>query len=111
MHFAHDAEGDLLAEIEDVHESVLDRRPVIEHQQEARERQHEKKKERHASRAPGVAHLDARLPRLDRMEMQHDVAEHREDALAIGVRDADPEDRLPELARDDLLLNLTPTHV
>src|SRR5262249_4018145 len=107
---AHDPEGDLLAQVEDVHEGVLDRRPVIEHQEQAGEGQDQEEEERHAAGAPRVAHLDAGLSRLDGMEVEDDVAEHREDALAVRVGDAHPEDRLPELARDDLLLYLTPTH-
>jgi hypothetical protein len=38
------------------------------------------------------------------VQVQDDVAQHREDALPVRVGDADPEERPPELARDDLLL-------
>src|SRR5688500_2455217 len=108
VHFPHDAEGDLLSQVEDVDERVLDGGAVIEHEEETREGQDEEEEERDPARAPRVAHLDAGLARLDGVQVEHHVAEHREHALAVRVRDADPEDGLPELALDDGLLKPVP---
>src|SRR6202040_3748495 len=71
--------------------------------------QDQEEKEGDAPRAPGVAHLDARLSSLDRVQVQHHVAQHGEDTLAVRVGDADAKDRLPKLTRDDRLLPLAPT--
>jgi hypothetical protein len=40
------------------------------------------------------------------MQMEDQRAEDGEDALAVGVGDADPEDRLPDLGVDDAFLEL-----
>jgi hypothetical protein len=42
------------------------------------------------------------------VKVEHDVPEHCENALAVRVRDADPEDGPPELALHDRLLKPVP---
>ena len=97
VHLAHDAERHVLAQPDDVGVGVLERRPVIEHQQQAGERQREKQKETQPAHAPRVAKLHARFPDSHRVQMQKNVRQHHEHAVAIGVRPLVPEDRRPHL--------------
>src|SRR5262249_19235054 len=53
-----------------------------------------------------VAHPDAGLLHLDRVEVEDHVAEHGEGPLAVVGRDAHPEDGLPDLALGDALLEV-----
>ena len=97
MHLAHDAERHVLAQADDVGVGVFERRPVVEHQQQAGEREHEEEEEAQPAHAPRVAQLDARLADPHRVQVQEDVRQHDEHAVAIGVRPVVPEDRLPDL--------------
>mgnify|MGYP003694500531 CR=1 FL=1 len=57
----------------------------------------EEQEEAQPAHAPRVAQLDARLPDPHRVQMQEDVRQHDEHAVAIGVRPVVPEDRRPDL--------------
>ena len=41
MDFTHDSKRDLLPQISNIHVRVFERRPIVEHQQQSREREHE----------------------------------------------------------------------
>ncbi len=106
VELAHDAERGRLAQVHDVDVGVLDRGPVVEHQQQPGDGLDQEQEERRASHAPGVAHPDARLLDLHRVQVEDHVAEHRQRALAVVGGDADPEDRLPHLRLGGSLLQL-----
>jgi hypothetical protein len=97
VHLAHDPQGHMLAKPDDVAVGVFERRPVVEHQQQAGKGEHEEQEEAHASHAPRVTELDARLPDPHRVQMQKDVRQHDEHAIAVGIRPVVPEDRRPDL--------------
>ena len=61
------------------------RRVVIEHQQHAGEGQHDEEIKRDSAHAPGVAVADRVAIDLGRMQMQENVGEHAQRAIARRV--------------------------
>ena len=57
----------------------------------------EEQEEGQPAHAPGVAQLDARLPDPHRVQVQEDVRQHDEHAVAVAVGPAVAEDRRPDL--------------
>jgi hypothetical protein len=81
----------------------LDGRPIVEHQQRARDRFDDKQEERQAAHAPGVAERDPVFGDRDRMQVQDKVGQHDRHAVAAVPRRRMPKDALPELRAADSL--------
>src|SRR6516162_546933 len=92
MYLAHDSERNLFPQVADIDVRIFQGRAVVEHQEQARERQYKEKKECDSTHAPRVAHADTRLSNLHRMQVKKDAAEHHEHAFAVRVRHAHAED-------------------
>src|SRR5436189_5617244 len=103
MYFTHDSERDLFAKIADVDVCVLQRRAVIEHEQQARERENEKQKKCDAAHAPRVAHAYPGFADLYRVQVKKNAAQHHEHAFAVRVRYTDAEDGSIDLTILDVL--------
>jgi hypothetical protein len=104
VHFAHDPERRLFAQVHDVCKCIFDGRPVIKHQQQPGHRLDQEKEEGRSSHAPRVAHAHAGAADFDGMQMENERAEDREDPFAVRVGDADPENGFPDLRIDDAFL-------
>ena len=104
MHFAHDPERCLFAQIHDVGKGIFDRRPVIKHQQQAGHGFDEEEEERRPAHAPGVTHAHAGAADFDGMQVENERAQDRKDSFAVRIGDADPENGFPDLRIDDAFL-------
>src|SRR4051812_3401253 len=87
----------MLAKAHDVVVGVLERRPVIKHQEQASERQHQKQKKAQSTHAPGVTELHAGLSDPHRVQMQKDVREHDQHTVSVRVRPLVSKHRRPDL--------------
>src|SRR4030095_8597911 len=92
VNFAHDAERHLLAGVDTVDVRVVQRRTVVEHQEQPREGEDEEQEERNPPHAPGVTHADTGLANLHRMKVKENASEHYEHPLAVRIGHADAED-------------------
>ena len=94
MHLAHDAERHVLAQSNDVGDAVLDGRPVIEHEQQAGERERQEEKEAEPAHAPCVAKLHAGLAIRTGCRCRNIFDSITSTRVAIGVRTVVAEDSL-----------------
>ena len=98
MHVAQEfPEGDVVLQVENVTESLRLGGVVVEHQQDAGEAQHQKKVEGDAAHAPGVVVADGVAVDLSRVEVEENVGQHTERAVAGLVVVLDAEDGAEEL--------------
>ena len=101
MQLPQDAEARHVAEGEDVVVGPFQGGPVIEHQQHAGDRLHQKQEERHSAHAPREGEGNALL--LDRhgMEVKKEIGEHHHDPIPPVKRHRMTEDALPNLGVAD----------
>ncbi len=97
MDLADDPERDHVAQVEHVVIRPLDRRPVVEHQQQAGKRLDQEQQKRNAAHAPAKARPQGVL--LDRrgVQVQQEIADHHPDAALPVRRRGVAEDAFPEL--------------
>ena len=105
VQFAKHAERRHIAQGEDVVVSVLQRRPVIEHEEHAGDCFHQEEKERNAAHAPGVAQGNAALAHRHGMQVQENIGQHHHDAVATVARRGVAEDAFPNLRIPDEITN------
>jgi hypothetical protein len=88
VNFPQNPERHVGAQVLDVDIRVLDRRPVIEHQQNAADDFREEEEERQPAHAPGKTQPDAALADGDGVKVQEDVRHDRHDARPPVARHA-----------------------
>src|SRR5262249_52621215 len=103
VQLAEDAERGHIAQRQHVVIGVLQRRPVVEHQQHAGDGLDQEQEKGDAAHAPGVAQVDAALAHRHRVQVQEDVGQHHDDAVAPVARRRVAEDALPDLRAADVV--------
>ena len=73
VQLAHDPQRHVLAQADDIGIGVLERGPVVEHEEDAGERQDEKQEETQPAHAPGVPQPHTRFPKAYRVEVKEHV--------------------------------------
>src|SRR5438132_2646202 len=99
------AEGHVVFEIEHISESLHFAGMVVKHQHDASERKDDEQIKGNASHAPGVAVANGVTINLGRMQMEKNVREHSERAVARRVVVLVPENRSVNLSLGGLLQN------
>ncbi len=102
MQLAHDAQRRHVPQRQNIVVGVLQRGPVIKHEQDARHDLHDEEEERRPSHAPRIRQRDALLAHADRMKVQEEIGEHHHHAVAPIGRHRVAEDALPELGFREL---------
>ena len=95
-----DAERDRAREIEHAVVGLLDRRHVIEHEQDPGHEEDHEQAERHDAEAQRVRGPERVRVRLDRVDVQEEVAERRLRPAQVRGRERVAEDRGPDVRRE-----------
>src|SRR5438094_4917989 len=104
MHVAQQfAKGHVVFEIEHISESLHFAGMVVKHQHDASEREDDEQIKGNASHAPGVAVANGVTINLGRMQMEKNVGEHAEGAIARRVVVLVAENRSVDLGLGGLL--------
>src|SRR5437879_5360216 len=106
MHVAQQfAKGHVVFEIEHISESLYFAGMVVKHKHDASEREDDEQIKGDATHAPGVAVANGVTINLGRMQMEKNVGEHSERAVARRVVVLVPENRSVNLSLGGLLQN------
>ena len=103
MDFAHDAQWDLLTQVDNICISIFKRGPVVEHQKYSGNRLNQENEKRQSPHAPSITDPNTRLGHAHRMKMQKHIREYYLRPPAFVTWDIVAEYRLPDLRSFDLV--------
>src|SRR6185312_5257995 len=102
VHVAHElAEDDGAVDLLNIRVGDTLLRHEVEHQEDARDGQHQEQEERETTETPGVGDFHRLAAHLDRVEVEEDVPHHHQRLIEWGVWVAVPEYGPPDLAFRD----------
>src|SRR4030095_3427028 len=107
MHVTHEhAEGHVELEILHVGVGILSHGPVVEHEINAGDHGNQEHQESQSAHTPGKTHSHSVAPDLGRVKVQENVGRNHHDAVPRCVFIAVAENRLPNVAFDDIAFDL-----